>query len=214
VPRRERRDHDGDAATTRPRDGPVDAGRATAVGDIGEDEMAHLASVVAAHEKRDFVGSLVVPGPGDPRRPTARDGASPPPADSRARRVPVEARAGPEGGDRNQVAGRAFLHQRPICRLRSAERVCTLRGVNSSQRGSPDGGPIPAPAQEASRRRRTLLAARGAVSATALGAYTIAAAIGAFLALFPAALRPVPRGRSATTGTRVAPEASREPLAG
>ncbi|HET8542821.1 MAG TPA: hypothetical protein VFL83_23305 [Anaeromyxobacter sp.] len=33
------------------------------------------------YEKGDFVGSLVVPGPGDPRRPTAWDGASPPPAD-------------------------------------------------------------------------------------------------------------------------------------
>jgi len=56
--------------------------QATATGRIGEPEMAHLAKLVSkVYEKGDFVGSLVVPGPGDPRRPTAWDGASPPPAD-------------------------------------------------------------------------------------------------------------------------------------
>ena len=34
-----------------------------------------------AYEKGDLVGSLVVSRPGDPRRPTAWDGASGPPAD-------------------------------------------------------------------------------------------------------------------------------------
>jgi hypothetical protein len=54
--------------------------QATATGDIGEADMAHLASLIAkVYEKGDFVGSLVVPGPGDSRRPTAWDGASPPP---------------------------------------------------------------------------------------------------------------------------------------
>lgn len=54
--------------------------QATATGRIGEPEMAHLARLVSkVYEKGDFVGSLVVPGPGDPRRPTAWDGASPPP---------------------------------------------------------------------------------------------------------------------------------------
>jgi hypothetical protein len=51
--------------------------QATATGQVGEPEMAHLAKLVAkVYEKGDFVGSLVVPGPGDPRRPTAWDGAS------------------------------------------------------------------------------------------------------------------------------------------
>jgi hypothetical protein len=55
--------------------------QATATGEIGEPEMAHLAKLVSrVYEKADFVGSLVVPGPGDPRRPTAWDGASGPPA--------------------------------------------------------------------------------------------------------------------------------------
>jgi hypothetical protein len=55
--------------------------QATATGQVGEPEMAHLAKLVAkVYEKGDFVGSLVVPGPGDPRRPTAWDGASGPPA--------------------------------------------------------------------------------------------------------------------------------------
>ena len=54
--------------------------QATATGEVGEAEMAHLAKLVAkVYEKGDFVGSLVVPGPGDARRPTAWDGASPPP---------------------------------------------------------------------------------------------------------------------------------------
>lgn len=56
--------------------------QATATGRVGEAEMAHLAKLVSkVYEKGDFVGSLVVPGPGDPRRPTAWDGASPPPGD-------------------------------------------------------------------------------------------------------------------------------------
>ncbi|HEY6004322.1 MAG TPA: hypothetical protein VIV57_15710 [Anaeromyxobacter sp.] len=56
--------------------------QATATAEIGEPEMARLASLVAkVYEKGDFVGSLVVPGPGDARRPTAWDGASPPPAE-------------------------------------------------------------------------------------------------------------------------------------
>jgi len=55
--------------------------QATATGQVGEPEMAHLAKLVSkVYEKGDFVGSLVVPGPGDARRPTAWDGASPPPA--------------------------------------------------------------------------------------------------------------------------------------
>ena len=54
--------------------------RATATGQVTAPQMAHLASLVEkVHAKGDFVGSLVVPGPGDPRRPTAWDGASPPP---------------------------------------------------------------------------------------------------------------------------------------
>jgi hypothetical protein len=56
--------------------------QATATGALGDAEMAHLAALVGkVYEKGDFVGSLVVPGPGDPRRPTAWDGASPPPGD-------------------------------------------------------------------------------------------------------------------------------------
>jgi hypothetical protein len=56
--------------------------QATATGRIGEAEMAHLARLVSqVYEKGDFVGSLVAPGPGDPRRPTAWDGASPPPGE-------------------------------------------------------------------------------------------------------------------------------------
>jgi hypothetical protein len=56
--------------------------QATATGALGDAEMAHLAALVGkVYAKGDFVGSLVVPGPGDPRRPTAWDGASPPPGD-------------------------------------------------------------------------------------------------------------------------------------
>lgn len=56
--------------------------QATSTADIGEAELTHLAGRVArVYEKGDFVGSLVVPGPGDARRPTAWDGASPPPSD-------------------------------------------------------------------------------------------------------------------------------------
>jgi hypothetical protein len=91
--------------------------------------------------------------------------------------------------------------------------VGTFPGVNESPQGSPGPGPHPAPSRVEPRRHRRLLAARGALSAAALGAYSIAGALGAFLALLPAALRPVPRGRT-TTGAPAAPEASREPLAG
>ena len=56
--------------------------QATATGTVGDAELAHLGALVSkVYEKGDFVGSLVVPGPGDPRRPTAWDGASPPPAE-------------------------------------------------------------------------------------------------------------------------------------
>lgn len=55
--------------------------QATATGEIGDAEVAHLATLISkVYEKGDFVGSLVVPAPGDARRPTAWDGASPPPA--------------------------------------------------------------------------------------------------------------------------------------
>jgi hypothetical protein len=54
--------------------------QATATGQIGDAELDHLGKLVAkVYEKGDYVGSLVVPQPGDPRRPTAWDGASPPP---------------------------------------------------------------------------------------------------------------------------------------
>jgi hypothetical protein len=56
--------------------------QATATGEIGDAELAHLGAMVSkVYEKGDFVGSLVVPQPGDPRRPTAWDGASGPPAE-------------------------------------------------------------------------------------------------------------------------------------
>jgi hypothetical protein len=56
--------------------------QATSSAEIGREQMARLASLVnRVYEKGDFVGSLVVPGPGDARRPTAWDGASPPPPD-------------------------------------------------------------------------------------------------------------------------------------
>jgi hypothetical protein len=43
-------------------------------------QMAGLARLVGrVYEQGDWVGSLVCPGPGDARRPTAWDGASPPP---------------------------------------------------------------------------------------------------------------------------------------
>ncbi|HSN92863.1 MAG TPA: hypothetical protein VLS93_16655 [Anaeromyxobacteraceae bacterium] len=57
--------------------------QATSSAEVGEAGMARLASLVEkVYAKGDFVGSLVVPGPGDPRRPTAWDGASPPPPDA------------------------------------------------------------------------------------------------------------------------------------
>jgi hypothetical protein len=56
--------------------------QATATGEIGDAEVAYLAKLVSSvYDKGDFVGSLVVPDPGDARRPTAWDGASPPPAE-------------------------------------------------------------------------------------------------------------------------------------
>ncbi len=61
---------------------PVQFSQATATGEVGDAERAHLGALVSkVDEKGDFVGSLVVPGPGDPRRPTAWDGASPPPGE-------------------------------------------------------------------------------------------------------------------------------------
>jgi len=49
--------------------------------DVGEREMAQLARLVSSvYDKGDFVGSLVVPSPGDPRRPTRWDGVSGSPA--------------------------------------------------------------------------------------------------------------------------------------
>ncbi len=57
--------------------------QATASPRPGAGDMARLASLIGeVYRKGDFVGSLVVPGPGDPRRPTAWDGASPPPPDA------------------------------------------------------------------------------------------------------------------------------------
>jgi hypothetical protein len=56
--------------------------QATATGELRDADLARLAALISrVHEKADFVGSLVVPGPGDARRPTAWDGASPPPPD-------------------------------------------------------------------------------------------------------------------------------------
>jgi hypothetical protein len=54
--------------------------QATASGRVTGEQVGHLASLVEkVYSKGDFVGSLVVPGPGDARRPTAWDGACPPP---------------------------------------------------------------------------------------------------------------------------------------
>ena len=54
--------------------------QATSSGRVSDAELAKLAATIErVYQKGDFVGSLVVPGPGDPRRPTAWDGASPPP---------------------------------------------------------------------------------------------------------------------------------------
>jgi hypothetical protein len=79
--------------------------QATSSAEIGRGEMAKLASLVGrVYEKGDFVGSLVVPGPGEARRPTAWDGASPPPPDVSWRDFPglVERwwkhGPGPQGG--------------------------------------------------------------------------------------------------------------------
>ncbi|GAO03331.1 hypothetical protein [Anaeromyxobacter sp. PSR-1] len=54
--------------------------QATASGRIGDAEVARLAAQIRrVYEKGDYVGSLVVPGPGDARRPTAWTPAPPPP---------------------------------------------------------------------------------------------------------------------------------------
>ncbi|HEY6004321.1 MAG TPA: hypothetical protein VIV57_15705 [Anaeromyxobacter sp.] len=55
---------------------------------------------------------------------------------------------------------------------------------------------------------------RGALAISVLGAYSVAGAIGAVLALLPAALRPIPRGRLGSAAPPAPSEASREPLAG
>ena len=56
--------------------------QATSSAAVGDANMAQLAGLIEkVYAKGDFVGSLVVPDPGDPRRPTAWDGASPPPGD-------------------------------------------------------------------------------------------------------------------------------------
>jgi hypothetical protein len=100
---------------------------------------------------------------------------------------------------------------RPICHLRSARGVCTFRGVNVPRKGSLEGAPATAQPRPP---RRALLAVRGALAASALGVSSVAGAIGAFLALLPAALRPIPRGRLDTALPPAPTEASREPLAG
>jgi hypothetical protein len=83
------------------------------------------------------------------------------------------------------------------------------------RKGSPESGFV-GTTPSSPRPRRTLLAVRGALAASALGAYTVAGAIGAVLALLPAALKAVPRGRAGATLPRAPSqvEASREPLAG
>lgn len=80
--------------------------QATATGDIGEADLAHLASLIAkVYEKGDFVGSLVVPGPGDARRPTAWDGASPPPPELSWWDFPGLVERWWRGGDPKERAG-------------------------------------------------------------------------------------------------------------
>jgi hypothetical protein len=55
--------------------------QATSSAKVGAENMARLAQLVdQVYKKGDFVGSLVVPGPGDLARPTNWDGVSPPPA--------------------------------------------------------------------------------------------------------------------------------------
>jgi hypothetical protein len=108
--------------------GTVPLHQATTTADIGEREMEHLASLVAkGYEKGDFVGSLVVPGPGDARRPTAWDGASPPPAELSWWDFPglVERwwRHGRDPKERKEPAG---IRQRaePTCRRRGPFATC------------------------------------------------------------------------------------------
>jgi hypothetical protein len=55
--------------------------QATSSGQVSAAEVGKLASLIdAVYTKGDFVGSLVVPAPRDPPRPTAWRGASAPPA--------------------------------------------------------------------------------------------------------------------------------------
>jgi hypothetical protein len=55
--------------------------QATSSAKVGAENMARLAHLVdQVYKKGDFVGSLVVPGPGDLARPTNWEGVSPPPA--------------------------------------------------------------------------------------------------------------------------------------
>jgi len=54
--------------------------QATATGKLTGPQVAHLAQLVEkVYAKGDYVGSLVVPGPGDAARPTAWEGAGPAP---------------------------------------------------------------------------------------------------------------------------------------
>jgi hypothetical protein len=56
---------------------------------LGDAEVAKLASQIGkVYEKGDYVGSLVVPGPGDTRRPTNWIGVSPAPATSSPQHFP------------------------------------------------------------------------------------------------------------------------------
>jgi hypothetical protein len=80
-----------------------------------------------------------------------------------------------------------------------------------SRKGSPEGASA---AVQRPSPPRALLAVRGALAASALGVYSVAGAIGAVLALLPAALRPIPRGRPGSAASPAPTEASREPLAG
>lgn len=74
-----------------------------------------------------------------------------------------------------------------------------------------------APAGNARAGRRALLLVRGALSASALGLYTLAGVAGTFLALLPAAFPAVPRGRRVPRSAPLpaaAAAATREPMAG
>jgi hypothetical protein len=63
--------------------------QATSSAELRGADVARLAALVEkVYARGDWVGSLVVPGPGDARRPTAWDGASPPPGDPSWRDFP------------------------------------------------------------------------------------------------------------------------------